>query len=330
MRPTRVPVQRKYAEMTDSLNVPMRCLVLGAGGFIGTNLCKFLLAQGAIVRGYGRRAPFLKDLRGVEWYAGDFSDPTGLANAVSGCDFVFHLITSTTPASANIDRVSDLRLNVVSTVKLLDICKASGVRRIIFVSSGGTIYGRDCPLPTTEDAPTDPITAYGIGKLAIEKYLALYEYLDGLEYRVLRVANPYGPYQLSTKNQGAVGMFLRRGIEGRPIEVWGDGSVVRDYVYVEDVVRALYLSALDQGGERIFNIGSGEGHSLIDLLEQVGNILGKELDVRFLPGRAVDIPASILDINKAKRDLHWIPAIGLKDGLERTAAWITSESPSVS
>lgn len=302
----------------------LRCLVLGGGGFIGTNLCRSLLEKAAVVRGFGRRVPFIDALQGVDWLNGDFSDPTSLANAVSGCDTVFHLITSTTPASANVDRIADLHLNVASTLKLLEICKAEGVRRIIFVSSGGTVYGRRVVVPTPEDSATDPITAYGIGKLAIEKYLALYEYIDGLDYRVLRVANPYGPFQLGTKNQGVINAFLKRALEGKEIEIWGDGSIVRDYVYVDDVVRALELAAVHRGEDRIFNIGSGQGHRLVELIELIQAALEIELRVRFSRGRAVDVPVSILDISRAQSSLNWQPEIFIKEGLEKTIQWMKS------
>ena len=126
-----------------------------------------------------------------------------------------------------------------SSLALFDICRNSGVKRIVFVSSGGTIYGPSAQIPISETAPTDPITAYGVGKLAIEKYLALYEHLFGLDYRILRVANPFGPFQIPLKNQGVIAALISRALKNEPIEIWGDGSVVRDYIYVDDVVAAL-------------------------------------------------------------------------------------------
>lgn len=302
----------------------LRCLVLGGGGFIGTNLCRSLAKKAALVRGFGRRAAFMDALHGVDWLAGDFSDPTSLATAVSGCDTVFHLITSTTPATANVDKIADLQLNVASTLKLLEICKAEGVRRVIFVSSGGTVYGRRVAVPTSEDSATDPITAYGIGKLAIEKYLALYEYIDGLDYRVLRVANPYGPFQLGAKNQGAINTFLKRALEGKEIEIWGDGSVIRDYIYVGDVVRALELAAVHSGKDRVFNIASGCGHSLTELVGLIQTALGTEVGIRFSRGRAVDVPISILDISRARASLSWTPEISMEHGIAMTIQWMRS------
>lgn len=304
----------------------MRYVVLGAGGFIGTNLCRALLLKGGAVRAFGRRQSFPAALSGCDWIPGDFSDPTSLATAISGCDVVFHLVTATTPASANVDKVADLNANVVSTLHMLDACRETGVRRVVFVSSGGTIYGIPEQVPTPEIAPTNPITAYGICKLAIEKYLGLYEYLYGMEYRVLRVANPFGPYQTALKNQGVIAAFVHRALSRKPIEMWGDGSVIRDYVFIDDVVEALMLAATHEGAGRIFNIGSGEGRSLNDIIAAISRLLGSEIPVEHHPGRPVDLPVSILDTTFAARELVWRPSTPFEEGLNTTIAWMKSMS----
>lgn len=302
----------------------MRCAVLGAGGFIGTNLCRALVGRTGALRAFGRRQSFPQALQGCEWLHGDFADPACIAAAIAGCDVVFHLVNATTPASANVDKVADLNANVANTLHMLDACRKSGVRRVIFVSSGGTVYGIPKQVPTPETACTDPITAYGISKLTIEKYLGLYEYLYGLEYRVLRVANPFGPYQTALKNQGAIAAFARRALSGAPIEVWGDGSVVRDYVYIDDVVEALILAATHVGCGRIYNIGSGEGRSLNEIITEIGKLLEIEIPVDRRPGRPVDVPVSILDNTFAAKDLNWRPRTAFKDGLRLTVSWMKS------
>lgn len=299
----------------------LRCVVLGGGGFIGTNLCMNLAGRVDALSAFGRRQSFPEVLKGIDWKPGCFSDPSSLAAAVAGCDVVFHLIATTTPASANADILADLQANVAGTLRLLDVCRAERVRRVVFISSGGTVYGIPQQIPTPETAACAPITAYGISKLAIERYLALYEHLYGVEYRVLRVANPYGPFQVASKNQGVVAAFLRRALAGKPIEMWGDGSVVRDYLYIDDVVSALELAALHDGPERVFNIGSGQGHSLLDLLAEIEQVLGKKIPVHQHQGRAVDVPSSILDIQLAMTELGWVPRTSFMDGLRRTVAW---------
>src|SRR5580704_7951487 len=196
------------------------CIVLGGGGFIGANLCRRLASSGLRVRAFGRRCLFPEALDGVEWYQGDFSDSVALAAAIETYDVVFHLVHATTPHSANLDMAADVQQNVMSSLALMDISRNLGVKRIVFVSSGGVVYGQAKQIPTPEDAPTEPITAYGISKLAIEKYLALYRHLHGLDFRVLRVSNPFGPFQVTTKNQGIVAALIAHAL-AEPFEVSG-------------------------------------------------------------------------------------------------------------
>jgi UDP-glucose 4-epimerase len=300
----------------------MRCVVLGGGGFVGTNLCRALVGRVASLRIFGRRLSFPEAVDNVEWISGDFTDTERLTTAISGCDVVFHLLNATTPASSNLDKVADLQANVVGTLRLLDACRAEGVRRVIFVSSGGTIYGIPKLVPTPESAPTSPITAYGVSKLAIEKYLSLYEYSYGLEYRALRVANPFGPYQLAVKHQGAIAAFMRQVLLQQPIEIWGDGSVVRDYIYIDDVVRAMTAAVEHQGPSRVFNIGSGEGRSLRDIVASIESVSGIKASVRYVDGRSIDVPRSVLDTRLAHAELGWQPQFDFPAGIRRTWDWI--------
>lgn len=310
--------------MTNALS-HLRCAVLGAGGFIGTNLCRALVGKVGSLRAFGRRQSFPEAVYGCEWMLGDFGDPTSLSAAITGCDVVFHLVSATTPASANVDKLADLQASVASTLRLLEACRETGVKRVVFISSGGTVYGIPDRVPTPEIAPTNPISAYGISKLAIEKYLALYEYLHGLEYRVLRVANPFGPYQTALKNQGVIAAFVRRALLAKPIEMWGDGSVTRDYIYVDDVVNALVAAAIHDGAGRIFNIGSGKGHSLNDVISAIEKLLGVAVSVERRSGRLVDVPVSMLDTTFAANELGWRPRVSFDDGLRHTIDWIRSE-----
>jgi UDP-glucose 4-epimerase len=221
----------------------------------------------------------------------------------------------------------DAEVNVVGTLRLLESCVRHGVSKVVFASTGGTVYGVPESVPIHEDHSTNPISSYGIVKLAIEKYLGLFHHLHGLDYAALRISNPYGPYQNPLGQQGAIGVFLHHIHEGAPITIWGDGSVVRDYLYVSDVVDALE-SAGGETGHRIFNIGSGAGVSLNELLHQIAEVVGEQPEVEYVSGRALDVPASVLDVSRAGEELGWRPRTDLAEGIARTWEWVRSISSS--
>ena len=299
-----------------------RCVVLGAGGFIGVNLCNALRGQVAELRAFARRGHPTPHDSDIDWRFGDFEESSSLAAAVEGCDTVFHLVTTTTPSTSNVDKAADIRSNIIGSVNLLEVCRDRGVKRVVFVSSGGTVYGMPHGRPSKETDPTFPTSSYGVGKLTIERYLYLFEHLYGLEHRILRVSNPYGPHQTASKNQGVVAAFLRRAVRGEPIEVWGDGSVSRDYIYIADVVSALISAATHQGSERIFNVGSGRSRTLREVIATIDEVTGRSLDVVYRPGRSIDVPVSTLDIHLAGQALGWRPTVPFDVGIERTYNWM--------
>jgi UDP-glucose 4-epimerase len=299
----------------------LSCVVLGGGGFLGTNLCRGLAYSGARVRAFGHRRLFPDDLDGVEWRQGDFSDAASVESAIESFDIVFHLIHSHVPQFANQDMPGDVQQNIIPSLALLEISRKLQIRRIVYVSSGGTVYGSTTEVPTPETAPTDPITAYGINKLAIEKYLALYEHLYGLSFRVLRVANPFGAFQLPAKNQGIIAALISRALQGQEIEIWGDGSVVRDYIFVDDVIDALQRAVFDESNLRVFNIGSGQGRSLRQVIATIEAQLGAKVKIQRRKGRAIDVPISTLAIERAANVLGWVPTTPFEVGLTRTIEW---------
>jgi UDP-glucose 4-epimerase len=297
------------------------CLVLGGGGFMGTNLCRRLLASGHRVRAFGRHCRFPQGLRGAEWLQGDFSNPAAVAAALETCDVVFHLVHGSMPEAANLAMAMDLHHNVVPSIALLELCAKFGVKRVIFSSSGGTVYGRPAQIPTPENAPTEPICAYGISKLATEKYLALYEELQNLDFRVLRIANPFGPFQIAWKGQGFVAAAVARGLSDQPIEIWGDGSVVRDFVFIDDVIDAFEAAMGDRSSHRIFNIGTGQGQSLLEVVAAIEEALHTKLQIKWGPTRPLDIPISVVAIDRARHSLNWEPKTPFQTGLATTIEW---------
>jgi UDP-glucose 4-epimerase len=309
--------------------VAERVLVLGAGGFIGSHLGPALRRAGHRVVAYGRGgAPaWAAGDAGVAWITGEFTDHERTAAAAEGCALAYHLIGGTSPAASNADPLGDLDCALTSTVAFLERARRTGLRRIVFVSSGGTVYGVPSALPIAEDAPTDPICAYGITKLAAEKYLHLYGHLHGLDHRVLRVANPFGEHQVSRRQQGVVAAFMRAAARGEPLVIWGDGAVIRDYIYVGDVVDALLRAGMVERPEhRVLNIGSGRGRSLNEVADAVEAVAGRPLPREHRDARPVDVPTIVLDVERARRALGWTPATGWEAALDRTYRWNCAEA----
>ena len=318
-------VSGKEPSPGSKLPADLSCAVLGAGGFIGTNLCLALEGKVKVLRGLVRRRRAgtpVDALSQGELYAGDFGNEDVVRKVISGCDTVFHLIGSTTPATSNRNMIADIKENVVKTIRLLDLCVEEGVERVVFTSSGGTVYGIPKVIPTPEGSPTDPITSYGISKLAIEKYIALYRYHYDLDYRILRISNPYGPHQVERNEQGVVSAFLRRAISRTPVQIWGDGSVARDFIFIDDVVDAMIRAAQHVGDKRTMNIGSGAATRIADLIEVIGEVLGRSVEYIQLDARAVDVARSSLAITCAREELGWRPTTTLRTGLEKTISWM--------
>ncbi|TCR66574.1 UDP-glucose 4-epimerase [Bosea sp. BK604] len=314
--------------MTDAPRLDgTRCLIMGGGGFLGVHLANALIRQGAVVRAFGRSLTDPTELdRRVRWSCGHFEDVEAVAEAARGQEIVFHLLSGSVPGQPGQKPASDLETNVVGTLRLLDICNAAAVRRVVFASSGGTVYGPAERFPTPEAAATDPISAYGVGKLAIEKYLALYQHLYGLEYLALRIANVYGPLQSTLKRQGVVAAMLDHALAGKPLEIWGTGEVVRDFVHVDDVVSALLLAATYDGPHRVMNVGSGTGLSINQVASDIEAVAGTtSLSRIYRAGRAADVPVNILDISLITRETPWRPRRPWLDGLRSTARWMAAQ-----
>jgi len=298
----------------------MRALVLGGSGFIGSHVTDALLARDCQVRSLDRILETFRDpLPGVEYITGRIDDAGQVAEALHGIDIVFHLVSTTLPETSNDDPVFDVESNLIATLRILDLCVRKKVGRIVYVSSGGAVYGIPDIVPTPEDSPTHPISSYGVTKLAVEKYLHLYRRLHGLDYVVVRPSNPYGPRQNPDRIQGAVGVFLGRLLRNQPIRIWGDGSVTRDYIYVGDLAEGICAAAFGEAEERIFNLGSGAGVSLRELVAVIEKVTQVPMAVEYTEGRVFDVPRICLDISRAETALGWKPRTELRDGIRE--AW---------
>lgn len=294
-----------------------RCLVLGGAGFLGSHIVEALASSGRPVRVFDRAVRRSDVDASIEWVEGDFGNRGDVTAAVEGCEIAIHLVASTLPKTSNDDPIHDLESNLLPTVRFLESARNQGVRRVIFASSGGTVYGVPERTPILETHATRPICSYGIHKLAIERYLHLFHVLHGLEYCVLRLANPFGERQRPDGSQGAVAVFLDKALRGDDIAIWGDGSVVRDYVYVGDVARAFSAAVASTERTGLFNIGSGRGMSLLELVGAIERLLGRSVSRRHVQARPVDVPINVLDASLAARALGWRPTTPFDVGLRR-------------
>lgn len=304
----------------------MKIAVFGGGGFIGSAIVDRLLLDGHEIRVFERPRiepfrEFFSDEK-VEWLTGDLMSSHDVSQVIRGIDVVIHLVSTTLPKSSNDDPIYDVQSNLVATLQLLNAMRVNGVKKIVFISSGGTVYGEPCYLPIDEAHPTEPQVSYGITKLTIEKYLLLYQRQYGIKANILRVTNPYGERQRVETSQGAVGVFLSRALRGEPLDIWGDGSVTRDYIYVSDVADAFARAVLYSGSKSVFNISSGTGTTLNSLVDSLEKVLDKSISRRYLEGRSFDVPVSILSNSLARVELDWEPAVCLQEGIRMTALWM--------
>ncbi len=304
----------------------MKALVIGGNGFIGSHLVDGLLALGwdvSVLDVQERRFDAMPSR--VRFIRGDLSQEFLVREALEGANVVFHLAWSTIHEIANRDPAADIVANLVPTVRLIETCSQFGVGRIVFISSGGTVYGPSKRLPINEIHSQDPITAYGITKLATEKYLQMYHHLLGLDYAILRPSVPYGPRQNPLGRQGAVAVFLYRVARDLPIPIYGDGSATRDYFYISDLVDALVMCAQKHLREqRIFNIGGNQEISLLNLVMRVEETVGKRAILEHLPDRAFDTKHIVLDTRQANSVLGWRPKVSFATGLDSTWRWMSS------
>jgi UDP-glucose 4-epimerase len=302
----------------------MRVLVLGGSGFLGSHIVDKFLAEKHDVAVYDlyperfRRSP-----RGIKFFTGDFGNVGALSELIAtGFEAVIHCVSTTTPKSSNESPEFDIQSNVIGTLNLLDICVRHGIGKLVFLSSGGTIYGDigDAAM-VDESHPVRPMCSYGVSKLSIEHYLDVYRHLRGLDYVALRLSNPYGERQSPLRALGALTVFLHKALKKQNVEIWGDGSVTRDFIYVGDVATAVYLATVNPISG-VFNVGTGTGLSLRDILSHISEVVGIEPSVTWLASRSFDVPRIVLDASKLKKATNWSVSTSLDEGVAITAEWL--------
>lgn len=295
-------------------------LVLGANGFIGSCLVNELLKEHEVV-GYDAVAStqFIGQPR-YRHIVGDYCSETHFARILqeNRISAVYHLISTSVPKPGTENLQDEIVQNVLPTLRLLDAMVETGVKRIIFASSGGTVYGEGrIDRPNAEEDQLKPLCSYGVQKAAIESYLHLYQHMHGLSPVIARIGNPYGPNFQKNRTQGIIPILIRKLVEGESIELYGD--TVRDYLYIDDVIRALVCMLDYQGKETVFNVGSGEGIWLHDLIREIERAVGKKFSqIDHDEIRSCDVSVNTLDIQRIKKELGWSLTVPLVEGIQKT------------
>lgn len=295
----------------------MTALITGASGFVGQNLLRKLADRGESVVAVSRRPDLAKHEKAVSWHSLP-EDTAGWTELLREISVVYHLAWSSLPQTSNENPLRDASDNILNTLRLLDAAKSKRDLQIVFPSSGGTVYGTLMSIPANEQHGTNPRCAYGISKLAVEKYLNLYRDLWGVNCIALRISNAYGPGQKTPKNFGAIATFANRAAKNDTITIFGDGTIIRDYIYIDDLTDAIIAAGAYRGDAAIMNIGSGVGKSLNDIIDTLGKYFSKKISVEYVKGRDLDIPVSVLDISLAKTALDWKPHTTFEAGIEAT------------
>ncbi|MBS1553002.1 MAG: NAD-dependent epimerase/dehydratase family protein [Bacteroidetes bacterium] len=303
-----------------------KCIVYGGGGFIGSHLCEALVNSGYEVVLFDKlnfsRKNIIHFEDKIKITEGDFNNEIDIKNSLAGINYVFHLVSSTLPASSNENPVYDAETNLISSLKLFRECIDEKISKVIFLSSGGTVYGIPESVPVKEDYFSNPFCSYGIIKRTIEEYLFLFNKLHGLDYYVFRLSNPYGERQNPLASQGAVSVFINKVINDETIEIWGDGKVIRDYIYIEDAVKVLVKSLEVSSSDKVFNLSTGIGYSLNEIIEVIRKISGKKIFTEYKDARSIDVPVSILDNKLAEKVFGSKPRTSIEEGIRKTYEYL--------
>jgi len=297
-----------------------RVLVVGAAGFLGRACTKALAGAGLAVD-----AVDLVDSPSegaASWTVADVMNEGLPEHLLAGAGTLIHFAWANDPGRGNADMTNDVRTNVACAVRAFEQAARGGLKRIIYPSSGGTIYGKNPPLPTPESAPVLPVGGYGAGKAAAEFYMHAIWLAYGIDTCALRIGNPYGPGQYPERGQGFIATALARTLRGQPIEVFGTDTLARDYVFIDDVADSFVRACKADYLPPVLNVGSGIDYSIAQLIPLIFAAAGRETEIEKLPGRVVDVPRVRLDVSKIREALGWEPRTSIEEGLQKTVEWI--------
>ena len=297
-------------------------LLIGGNGFIGSHILDVLLKNNHSVKVFDKNSEkYRPPIENIEYFLSDFNDKLALSEALTDVDCVIHALSTSIPSTSNKFPIQDIEGNLINTLNLLEIMVEKRINNIVFLSSGGTVYGVPEFLPVSELHQTNPICSYGIVKLSIEKYLHLYSNMYEINPTILRISNPFGPRQSHLGNQGFISTLLNNHLKGQYTKIFGDGSVIRDYIYISDVANVCYNATLSNKSG-IFNVGSNSGYSLNDIIRISEDIIGEKILVKYIEKRSFDIPEIVLDTSKINLALNWQPTISIQDGILLYLNWL--------
>lgn len=301
------------------------CCVIGGTGFIGSHIVELLLSKNRKVTAIGRNSTPSRSLpNDVNYIAGDYGDSYFIRGVLQKADEVIILAHSSVPKTSFEDPISDITNNLPAAVQLFDIASDLSIKKMVFVSSGGTVYGKPLKIPLAEDHPTNPISPYGITKLTIEKYAKMFYELRSLPVVCVRPANAYGEGQRPFTGQGFIATAIASILRGEELILFGEAGTVRDYIHVTDVARGI-VSALIQGKPgSCYNLGSGVGRSNKEVLDAIlpfARASDLEPKIKILPPRKYDVPVNILECKKIKSHTGWHPQVSFEEGVKRYWEW---------
>lgn len=297
----------------------MRVCILGGGGFIGQWVAQQLVDRGdsIVVMGRSQRPPGLPVK--VDYIKAEYGTDKILGKVMGQVDALIHLAYATVPSTSFSDPIYDLMANVPPSVALFQQAAAIKIKRLVFVSSGGTVYGDTEALPIREEASTNPVSPYGITKLTIERYAHMYHSLMGLPVVTLRPGNAYGVRHEGGPGGGFVAAAVKSAVNGTPLHIFGDGSAVRDYVHVSDVASGIVAGLVDGVPGETYNIGTGIGFSNTDIVRLVETVLGPEqgqIEIQYQPFRGFDVAANVLDSSRLAAVSGWKPVVPIEAGIK--------------
>jgi UDP-glucose 4-epimerase len=302
----------------------MRILVTGGAGFIGSNVADRFVALGHEVAVFDNLSSGKREFvpKAARFFEGDLADAASIERCVADFkpELVDHHAAQIDVRKSVTDPVFDATVNILGGLRLLEACTRHGVRKFVYASTGGALYGEGRTLPATEDHPVNPEAPYGVSKHTLEHYLYMWKLLHGLDYTVLRYPNVYGPRQNPHGEAGVNAIFIGLMLHGQRPRIFGTGDQVRDYLFVDDVVQGNVI-ALGQGSGEMVNLGTGVGTSVNDIVRELNVILGTKLDPIYEAARPGEIQKIYLDATRAKQVLGWAPTTSFHDGLRKTVEW---------